>query len=343
MRSLNANAAEEYVTEIVKIFYAVEADPDASTAAHTKRMSYADRRQQWVIDQLFALTKGASVTQKEELVLNVLQFFFFHASYDYTGESLKTFTFDGSTDDVKRRLKAPMSSATRALMNTRCFALLGYLNSTQLSSGEVSRGYAYGTMSSGISWVYKVFLFQMQVEEDDTFTSIHTGARTTTQGGDAMDVEEEDGGLDHTTMREAIKKTVAALKKQINSFYRKAKKTKNPNNRRARNLQGNQRKAYQLLLLHLALLLDSNPEEVGPALLELIRISNELFETDTYSMLPSVSSGMGDEDEEDDIEPVNVITDVFVHLLSRPSGVIRDITTVRCVLLCLLCSFSCIR
>ncbi len=73
------------MSDLLLIFFTV-AIVDEEAAATITVEKVTERRQLFVLEQLFSIGRGFVVAQKEELIRSVLEFLFFQAFYSFKGK-----------------------------------------------------------------------------------------------------------------------------------------------------------------------------------------------------------------------------------------------------------------
>lgn len=104
---MNASTTSSYLSDLFRAFY--DASGESSELEGTSKMSVMDGRQMWVVEQLYALTRGSILKSKEDLILSVVDFLFFHAFYTFNGG-------DGKGVQGAEKMKKSMAKRLRQLV-----------------------------------------------------------------------------------------------------------------------------------------------------------------------------------------------------------------------------------
>eukprot|EP01130_Rhizamoeba_saxonica_P018078 TRINITY_DN8956_c0_g1_i1.p1 TRINITY_DN8956_c0_g1~~TRINITY_DN8956_c0_g1_i1.p1 ORF type:complete len:1106 (-),score=257.60 TRINITY_DN8956_c0_g1_i1:111-3428(-) len=293
LKYLQPKSAERYLETLLSNFY-------NTTELKTKAV---DNLQMWCLEQLGSLTRSMLLEDSEELLLTALRFFFFHSLYNLENE-------DDSDAFWSRKCKYAISDKVRKHSWLRFLALLRHLNSskTKISKdGDIIKSKEIdGTMEDGEFWAYKIILFQSELEENDNVERVDTI------------LSDEDAGADVSIELEKALQLVKEIRKKRREIGRATKSPKKSKKKKRQVIlskeeifRQKQVKAFESLVLHLSLLLNTEPGEISEFIGELKEVFVRLFSNEKLG--------------EDESEPIEVMTDIFVNLLVKPSSTLREI------------------
>src|SRR5690606_25775804 len=95
-----------------------------------------------------------------------------------------------------------------------------------------------------------------------------------------------------------------------------------------------QLKAFELLFVHMVLNLYSDPEEATNILSELHDCYNKVFSSKNLSKSSKKSKAANGDEEEEDLQPVEVILDILLSFLIKPSALLRQVSEHVFVIFC---------
>jgi DNA polymerase phi len=300
-------------------------------------------RRLWAVNQIYSIARGKGpITEREDIIFAVLKFLFFHGFYELedneeeeeepkkdkkgkknTPKKEKKIE-DNPPLPLKRQLVPALSEQVQQVCQERFFTLLGQLG----ASGKIHAGAnaseeekaaileseeKAGRMSNGNLWVYALAKYQIEVlDKDQTITAV----------ADLDDDEVVEARAAALTFVEDIRaKRVAMESEKVNETDKVKLQARR---QRLRHLR-----AFELLLSHLLVQVNVDPVETAQYIQDLIQSYNKIFETkkskkDSKSPKKSKKAAEDEEDAEES-GPIEVVTDILVGLLFKPSAILRDV------------------
>ncbi|KAI8825821.1 DNA polymerase phi-domain-containing protein [Fimicolochytrium jonesii] len=204
--------------------------------------------------------------------------------------------FDVTKADAKnssiKPAQPPLSEATRTLCQEKLFALLGALVALQLKNDEGKPLHA-GCLKNGELWARDLHDFVQAMQKSKHVTL-------------AVGIDNE--------AKAALDKTAKILS-EIRVELKKLDGAQN------RDLQA-QYKAFELILVHVSLQVYTDPEETVGVLTELENCYTLLFNSKRKASKKRKNA----DDDEEEHEPVEVLLDVLISFLAKPSALLRTLS-----------------
>ncbi|CAG8505240.1 11578_t:CDS:2 [Paraglomus brasilianum] len=277
-----------------------------------------DKYRRWTIDQMYGLVRNTTSERKEELVKSILGLYiasgFFRVkeivednpkrkrtnTSRKSSKKVKLNTGEGAEADQEKSeefileyvsAKPELSQSIRELLRKRLFNVLGELNKIKPSNSENVKNDS--TTSNGNAWAYYALKQVLKLENDSRFELLIS--------------------LDEETQR--VKQTavdcIETIEKQI----------KKPSKNSTQNVLS-QYIAFEWLFSHTALWLFAEPLEAKSILEDLQVCYQKVFK---QSKRPRRRK-KGDDDMEEDPEPIDVLVDILLGFLGKPSVLLRHLT-----------------
>ncbi|RKO89758.1 DNA polymerase phi-domain-containing protein, partial [Blyttiomyces helicus] len=200
---------------------------------------------------------------------------------------------DVAEDELVKAPKPPLSYAARTMCQERFFIMLGYLQDLVLTKGaEKGEKLPAGTLPSGQFWVSDIHSFVVSAKKDKRLSLVSP--------------------LDDEAVT-AVKKGAAILDRISKEIAKKEDK-----------IIIAQYKAFELLFLHILLQVYSDPGEAVGLLEDLEKCYDKFFIVKKPS--PKKRKADADEDDEGDFAPIDVLIDILISFLAKPSALLRALS-----------------
>eukprot|EP01127_Copromyxa_protea_P017131 TRINITY_DN5185_c0_g1_i5.p1 TRINITY_DN5185_c0_g1~~TRINITY_DN5185_c0_g1_i5.p1 ORF type:complete len:995 (-),score=314.34 TRINITY_DN5185_c0_g1_i5:59-3043(-) len=308
LASLNPEYTEKYTEELFKKFYATPKGEESDLIAFNQRC--------WVVDQLISIARGKVVPKKEQCILRILKFLFYHSVFNYEqkatkGKSTPKKTNDSLTTVLYTPCTPSVTPKLRQFVRTRLLSLITFLNlqpSVQEGEEDTKTKNPNGTTQDGQFWVYKLYLFKQLMTSNPNNTLVQESYEMTEKDEDEGDNEEdseesssESSEENKVDVQEVEKKLLTTVNKMQSQLTTLKKSKKAEASKKIKQL-----KSYESLLLNLGLLTNFGDNGVLATLDELISIYTETFENA-------------------ELFPVTIVMDILISLLDRGSRMVRRI------------------
>ncbi|KAJ3128620.1 DNA-directed DNA polymerase, partial [Physocladia obscura] len=281
----------------------------------------------WALDQLQSILRAPKVPKKENWIKRVLHFLCVHSLFSVVKP------FDGFE-------VVDLNAQVREHCRARFFGALAEVNSISLAAvekkdGDVATTLAAGVMENGEYWAYD--LVQFILELDGTGIGEQQQKKKISSGSFVKPVNAlEARSLEARNM--AVQE-ISAFRSKVTSLS----KAKTPNTALIA-----QYKSFELLFLHVLLQVYTEPVDAVNILNELKSCADLVFSDTTPPQPKSVSSALStptklaakkrkvqqeeeeNQDSENDEEgeqpnPVDVIVDILLSFLAKPSSLFRGV------------------
>ncbi|KAJ3410565.1 hypothetical protein HDV05_003633 [Chytridiales sp. JEL 0842] len=264
-------------------------DQSSNIALLGDSLKEIDAHRIWVTDQMLQLVRNSKIPKDEGWLLLIAKFLCFNALFA-TDEQSK------AVGDIKPP-QPPLSPAVREHCKSKFFSVLAELNSLVLT-GEKGK-LAPGLMISGDFWASSILSYVLDLE------------KASKKAGIKLLVPLEPGTIE---ARNQAMSTVRKFREKINSD--------------SQGTVGAQYKAFELLFLHVLLQVYTEPTEALGVLNELQSCSKLVFgDKPIIAGLSKKRKAEEDEDEdEEEPHPIDVIVDILLSFLAKPSVLLRGIT-----------------
>ncbi|ORX88701.1 hypothetical protein K493DRAFT_341123 [Basidiobolus meristosporus CBS 931.73] len=291
--SMDNEGVTSYITYLKSVF---NNDADSS-AAEDDRVKAIEAQRFWAVDQLFALVRNTRIPREESWLLSILQFFLVHSFFEVNKVNAKS-----AIQEARVKPTPAVSEATRELCQKRFFSMLAELSripplskvselSKENNASRISKK-LHGTMNDGDFWAFKVVELLLKLEKDSNLESLYELSPES--------LEARKKALD----------TVKKIKDQLRKLEAKGDKQAD-----------SQYKAFELLFLFPILQLLVEPKEATGVLEELQDCYQRVF----APKKPKSKKKKTDEDEVEP-EPIEVLVDILLSFLAKPSVMLRNLT-----------------
>ncbi|KAG0326236.1 DNA-directed DNA polymerase [Dissophora globulifera] len=298
---LDVSHIQHYLQYLSKAFLQQDG-PDTNGTERGKRV---DVSRQWTIDQMYSLFRNPKVPREESWIKSILEFYLIHAFFDIK-------KVDAKSKYVEARvLPSPaLSTATREHCRTRFYGMMAELSTmaplAAKKEGDEPETVNYsrrlnGTMLDGTFWCSYALDIVVDLEKSKHFESLAT------LDGDAA----------------KAKKTALALVGKIQEKSKKASKELKA-----------QYKAFELLFVQMILQLYVEPEDSTNILGELHDCYDKVFAAGSKKTNGKKAASANGDDDEDEIQPVEVIIDILLSFLIKPSALLRHVSEQVFVIFC---------
>ncbi|KAG0086769.1 DNA-directed DNA polymerase [Podila epicladia] len=283
---LDVSHIQHYLQYLTKAFLQQDG-PDSSNMERGKRI---DISRQWTIDQMFSLFRNPKVPREEGWIKSILEFYLVHAFFNIKKVDAK------SKYSEAHALPAPaLSTATREHCRTRFYGMMAELSTmaplaAKKESEEDTVNYSRklnGTMLDGTFWCSSALSMMVDLEKAKNFESL-------------VEMGEETA---------KAKKTALALVGKIQEKSKKASKELK-----------SQYKAFELLFVQMILQLYVEPEDSTNILGELHECYDKVFTTSKKA------NGKKADDDDEELQPIEVIIDILLSFLIKPSALLRHVS-----------------
>ncbi|KAG0348544.1 DNA-directed DNA polymerase [Podila humilis] len=300
---LDVTHIQDYLQYLTKAFLHQDGS-DSNSNNNMERGKRIDISRQWTIDQMFSLFRNSKVPREEGWIKSILEFYLVHAFFDIKKVDAK------SKYAEARVLPSPaLSTATREHCRTRFYGMMAELSTmaplaAKKEQEETDTHHNYsrklnGTMLDGTFWCSSALAMIVDLEKAKNFESL-------------VELGEEAA---------KAKKTALTLVGKIQEKSKKASKELKP-----------QYKAFELLFVQMILQLYVEPEDSTNILGELHECYDKVFTT-AKKANGKKAAVEGDEDEEE-LQPVEVIIDILLSFLIKPSALLRHVSEQVFVIFC---------
>jgi len=295
---LDVSHIQHYLQYLTKAFL----QQDGADSGSMERGKRIDISRQWTIDQMFSLFRNSKVPREEGWIKSILEFLLVHAFFDVKKADAKSKYVEAHT------LPAPaLSTATREHCKTRFYSMMAELSTmaplAAKKETEEAETVNYsrklnGTMLDGTFWCSFALSMMVDLEKSKNFEAL------TVLGDEAA----------------KAKKTALALVTKIQEKSKKASKELRA-----------QYKAFELLFVQMILQLNVEAEDSTNILGELHDCYDKVFATASKKANGKKTK---DEDEEEELQPVEVIIDILLSFLIKPSALLRHVSEQVFVIFC---------
>ncbi|KAK9766822.1 DNA-directed DNA polymerase [Basidiobolus ranarum] len=292
--SMDAKGVVTYITYLKNVF----TNDSDSSATEDDRVKGIEAQRFWAIDQLFALVRNTRIPREESWLLSILQFFLVHSFFEVNKVSSKS-----DIQEVRVKPTPNISEPTRELCRKRFFSMLAELSripplskvselSKENGSVRISKR-LNGTMNDGEFWAYVVVQMVLKLERDSNVSSVY----------------------------ELTPESVAARKKALDTV-KKIKEQLGKLEAEGDKQADSQFKAFELLFLFPIVQLLVEPKEATGVLEELQDCYQRVF----APKKPKSKKKKAVEEEESEPEPIEVLVDILLSFLAKPSVMLRSLT-----------------
>ncbi|KAF9906499.1 DNA-directed DNA polymerase [Lobosporangium transversale] len=300
---LDVTHIKDYLQYLTKAFV----EQETSESNSVERGKRVDVSRQWTIDQMFSLFRNPKVPREEGWIKSILEFYLVHAFFE-----IKKADSKNKYAEAHRLPSPPLSGPTRESCRGRFYSMMAELSTmaplAAKRENEETEAINYsrklnGTMVDGTFWCSYALNMMVDLEKNKNFQSL------VTLGDDAA----------------KAKKTALALVGKIQERSKKASK----------GLKA-QYKAFELLFVQMILQLYIEPEDSTNILGELHDCYDKVFGPSSKSKKANGKTSAQDEDGEDEeeIQPVEVIVDILLSFLIKPSALLRHVSEQVFVIFC---------
>ncbi|KAF9969908.1 DNA-directed DNA polymerase [Actinomortierella ambigua] len=284
---------------------------DSDSAERSKQIGL---RRQWAIDQMFALFRNSKVPREESWISSILQFYLINAFFEIKRADAKS-----KYVEAHALPKPELSTATRGYCKARFYSMMAELSTmAPLAPKKAEEGehanYSRklnGTMLDGTFWCSYALSMITNLEKNKNFSPIVT--------------------LDERASE--AKREALAL---INKIQDKSKKA-------SKDIKA-QYKAFELLFVQMVLQLYVEPEDSANILGELHECYNKVFAPPAKKSAGAAKASKKrknaaeeddeEEAEEEELQPVEVILDILLSFLIKPSALLRHVSEQVFVIFC---------
>ncbi|KAF9185678.1 DNA-directed DNA polymerase [Haplosporangium sp. Z 767] len=297
---LDISHIQHYLEYLTKAFLQQDG-PDSNNMERSKRIAI---NRQWTIDQMFSLFRNPKVPREEAWIKSIFEFYLVHGFFDIKKVDPKSKYAEAHT------LPAPaLSTATHEHCRNRFYSMMAELSTmaplAAKKESEETETHNYsrklnGTMLNGTFWCSFALDMMIDLEKNKNFTCLVT--------------------LDESAA--AAKKTALTL---VGKVQEKAKKA-------SKELKA-QYKAFELLFVQMVLQLYVEPEDSTNILGELHDCYDKVFSSSSKKANGKKATS-NDGDEEEEIQPVEVIVDILLSFLIKPSALLRHVSEQVFVIFC---------
>ncbi|KAF9364473.1 DNA-directed DNA polymerase [Mortierella sp. NVP85] len=300
---LDVSHIQHYLQYLTKAFLQQDG-PDFNSAERGKRV---DISRQWSIDQMFSLFRNPKVPREEGWIKSILEFFLVHGFYDIKKADPK------SKYSEAHVLPSPaLSTATHEYCRGRFYSMMAELSTMgplaikndhdEAETVNYSRK-LNGTMLDGTFWCSFALNMMMDLQKGKNFGGLIT------LGDDAAKAQ----------------KTALALVTKIQEKSKKASKELKA-----------QYKAFELLFVQMILQLYIEPEDSTNILGELHDCYDKVFVSGSKAANGKKASAAMEVEggSEEEIQPVEVIVDILLSFLIKPSALLRHVSEQVFVIFC---------
>ncbi|KAF9434258.1 DNA-directed DNA polymerase [Entomortierella beljakovae] len=294
---LDVSHIQHYLQYLTKAFLQQDG-PDSNNSERGKRI---DVSRQWSIDQMFSLFRNPKVPREEGWIKSILEFYLVHGFFNIAKADAKSKYAEAHT------LPSPaLSTATREYCRGRFYGMMAELSTMaplaakkeeDIETVNYSRK-LNGTMLDGTFWCSFALNMLVDLEKSKNFEN------TISLEDDATKAKKDALALVHK-IQEKSKKASKELKAQY--------------------------KAFELLFVQMILQLYVEPEDSANILGELHDCYDKVFASKKANGKKAASA---EDDEEEDIQPVEVIIDILLSFLIKPSALLRHVSEQVFVIFC---------
>ncbi|TPX37827.1 hypothetical protein SeMB42_g06860 [Synchytrium endobioticum] len=287
MESMSADGFQKYVEYLKNTFL---------NQPVTIPVEEVDSNRSIILDQMTQLVRTAKIPKSEEGLWIILQFLAAYGLCNTASDSC-----EGKEEASVRTATPPLSSAAQQSCRLRLFTVLGDLNALSLSHEAKNDDDGIGASgrrkntgirpSSGNTWAYDLNMW------------IETLSRTY-----SLELDEESAQV-----RKNVLEIVKSIRKKVQKLDAEEDKATQ-----------SKYHAFEMLLLHAVLQLYLEPQQAKDTLNELQDCYARVFETpkvtNTIKGLPA-----GNDGHEEGPQPIDVLIDILLSFLARPSVLLRAI------------------
>ncbi|GJJ69193.1 DNA polymerase phi [Entomortierella parvispora] len=297
---LDVSHIQHYLQYLTKAFLQQDG-PDSSSMERGKRI---DISRQWTVDQMFSLFRNSKVPREEGWIKSILEFLLIHAFFNIKKADSKSKYMEAHS------LPAPaLSTATREHCKTRFYSMMAELSTmaplASKKETDEAETVSYsrklnGTMLDGTFWCSFALSMMVDLEKSKNF--------------EALTVLSDEAAK--------AKKTALSLVTKIQEKSKKASKELR-----------SQYKAFELLFVQMILQLNVEAEDSTNILGELHDCYDKVFAAGSKKANGKKASSKDEEDEEE-LQPVEVIIDILLSFLIKPSALLRHVSEQVFVIFC---------
>ncbi|CAG8456897.1 4358_t:CDS:10 [Ambispora gerdemannii] len=335
---LDGDGALSFVKYLKRLFYFAENEEGLANS----KGSEIDKLRTWTINQMYSVLKNHSIEHREDWVKFIFDHFLIHGFFvkkinndnNYSKNNRKRkhsssektlnkkkvkledgqhhYNIDNNDNDLDDNLIPEVSESIRELCRIRFFNALGELNTMKSFMAESTtnesmdnnnkkliRKKLLGTTSTGQSWArYAVERVQNLQQSPKYNLAVSLSDEAKQAQRDAILVIEQ----------------IDAKSKNFTT-----EKTNNSNrNENNHDNAGSQYKAFELLYSHAFLMLYNEPKEATTFLQDLHECYKKVFKLTKKSTKEKIT-----DDSESRPEPIEVIVDILLGFLGKPSAMLR--------------------
>ncbi|KAL1914929.1 uncharacterized protein VTP21DRAFT_7845 [Calcarisporiella thermophila] len=286
--SMDVEGVMSYLKYLMNVF--TQQVSDDSEESNESRQRKIELHRQWAIDQMFALVRNPRVPKDETWISTILEFVTVHAFFQISSApATKQFT----------KPNPELTAATRHVCRERFYGLLGELSTmpplSKQRAGPLSR-MLNGTMNDGEFWAYAA------LRKIESLSGMKGLECTVELSDDATETRQN-----AIFMLEKIRKR-AQDEEVTDSKHR----------------------GFELLLVHVLLQVWTAEDEATGVLLELEKCYPKVFPEKTSKKTKAKTpkkkaKNAKDEEMEEEPEPIEVLVDILLSFLSKPSVLLRNL------------------
>ncbi|KAI9337260.1 DNA polymerase phi-domain-containing protein [Obelidium mucronatum] len=326
---LNESDVDSYVEYLLKLVVTGVSESSSLSLGESDEAKASSTTRMWALDQLHSLLKAPKVPKSEAWIKKVLRFLCVHS----------LFIVEKSGNGIEKIEGGELGSEVREYCRGRFFAGLAEVNGFALTVGD--KKLAPGVMQNGEYWSYDLMQFILELDGTAlTFTAGTPGKKKTTSSNPSAPIVRPVNALEARTLEArnmAVKEIISYRTKVASLSKSKDSTTTTVSSTIA------QYKSFELLFLHVLLQVYTEPVDAVNILDELKSCADLVFSDNT----PPTPSGAtpqqkkkrtaaemngtknNDDDEEDEDEdkpnPVDVIIDILLSFLAKPSALFRGV------------------
>ncbi|KAJ3013072.1 UNVERIFIED_CONTAM: DNA-directed DNA polymerase [Siphonaria sp. JEL0065] len=308
--SLSEDEVDTYVTYLTDLV--VSGVSDSGEESGEPKSSSTTRM--WALDQLHSLLKAPKIPKSEAWIQKVLRFLCVHS----------LFVVDKSGEGVQQIRGGELGQEVREYCRGRFFAGLAEVNSFCLAVAP-DKKIAPGVMQNGEYWAYDLMQYILQLD-GTTYASNTTTSKKKAAQNPSAPIVRPANALEARTL-EARNMAI----KEITSYRNRVTVLQNSDTKNPQLIA--QYKSFELLFLHVLLQVYTEPVDAVNILDELKSCADLVFSETPTPSTPTTTQKKrkaeqdDDEDSEDqeDHNPVDVIIDILLSFLAKPSALFRGV------------------
>ncbi|KAJ3071598.1 DNA-directed DNA polymerase [Podochytrium sp. JEL0797] len=313
VENIVSSLSESDVESYVKFLTDLVLSGVSESAEESGEVKSSAATRMWALDQLHSLLKAPKIPKSEGWIQRVLQFLGVHS----------LFVVDKSGNGVEK-IEGEFSQEVRDYCRGRFFASLAEVNGFSLTVGD--KKLAPGVKQNGEYWAYD--LVQFILELDGTTSASTPKKKSNTTNGHVRPVD----ALEATSLeaRNMAIKEIATYRTKVLALQKQKTATTPVDSGLIA-----QYKSFELLFLHVLLQVYTEPADAVNILNELKSCADLVFSDTTKAPASTLSKkrkltepeeeAAGDSDDEEPLNPVDVIIDILLSFLAKPSALFRGV------------------